>query len=212
MKLNTSFLLLFLTLFLSSCVDFKGTFTADEEMTLKHSTMFGNTRERVIPAGRYETSFRFLTVSNKVKLVLRGADNITVKIDFPRHGRIPRNGEFYIPAESSGQNYDIEGLISRSYDDSPIYHGVERCDYVTYEQRCSWHCYGPNGTHCEWICRDERVVRRGRQNVSYYYQSLHSAITLDLIEPVSKDPIGRFEGYDSDSTKVYTYRGPCRPY
>lgn len=212
-KLITNLCLIFLALGAAACVDYKGNFEAEQDLIFVHSTMFGNERTRVVPAGSYNTEFRFQRFSDKVRFSLKGSQEIDIKINIPSNVNIPREGYFYLTAEQTGQRYDLEGELFSDSSRSRVYDRVETCHITVYETRCDTVCNPsrPNGTPvCYPVCRQVPVTRTGYRDVIYYYEDTLSQLELTVLDRNTGEQLGTYNGSDMDSRKVYTYRGSCR--
>lgn len=195
-------------LVLSSCNNFKGTFTAHQAVKLTHSTVFGNNKTKTIPAGTYETTFKFSS-EDKIKLTLKtGGDDISVKIKIPEGTNLPSdNGTFKILASRSGQQNNVEGFINTVRRRGDVTRTRESCSYTTYRRQCDVVCNGNN--NCRKVCRDYPVTRYGYQDVEYRYHYTDRSLKLEVVAPNSGEILGEYIGEDNNVEKVYTYRSTC---
>lgn len=193
---------------LTGCINFKGSFTAHEKVKLTHSTVFGNNKVKTIPAGTYETTFKFSS-KDKVKLTFKTAgDDIEVKIKIPEGTNLPSdNGTFKILASRSGQQNNVEGFVNTVRNRSELTRTRESCSYTTYRRECRVVCSGQN--NCRKVCNDYPVTRYGYQDVEYRYNYTDRTLKLQVVAPNSGEILGEYLGEDKDVEKVYTYRGMC---
>lgn len=205
-------LTLLLTLMLGAvgCIEFEGTFKADESLNLVHTTMFGNEKIKTLPAGTYQTSFEFSS-EDKMKLTFkRPGDDLDVKIKFPSRSDFPRrNGDIFLSASETGQRYDILGHISTEYSQSRTYRETESCTWTDYRTDCYTVCDGPYG-RCRQVCRRVPYTHYGYQNVEYRYEYTDRELELELVKPQDNQSVADYAGTDRDTQKVYTYQSSCR--
>jgi hypothetical protein len=209
MRLLTLAAILALT---TSCVNFKGSFTADRKLKLKHTTVFGNVKNKSVPAGRYQAKVKFSS-EDKIKLTLEnGSDDIEIKMKLPSNRQFPTNsGRINLPANKTGQNYDIEGFIDTEYSSSGVTRTTESCSYTRYERRCTKVCDGgsrPNRPVCRTVCDRVPVSVYGRQDVEYRTDYTDRELELSVVLP-NGGQVGRYFGTDRSSNKVYLYQGRC---
>lgn len=193
---------------ITSCVNFKGTFTANKTLKLVHTTVFGNEKTRTVPAGTYATRFKF-TSEDKMKLTFENGDNdIEVKIKLPSSRNFPRErGPINVPASTTGQKYDITGFIDTQYSSSDVRRERESCTYTVYRRECRPVC--DRHGNCRQVCDRVPVTRYGYQQVEYRYRYTDRNLKLEMVAPGTDDIIGEYRGDDRDVTKDYLYRGNC---
>lgn len=217
MRLMTLALAGLMTIGLTSCNDFSGEFRTGQKLKLKHTTIFGNTKTKKVPAGEYRATLGFSS-KNKIKLSLKrsGAKDIDVKIKLPENRQFPNfEGPINIPASRTGQNYDIKGRITTDITRSGMHHGYESCTYTDYVRRCERVCTErtrPNGDvvkECRRECRRVAVEIRGDRAVSYHYVYTNKRIKVGMFTPGSQQRLGDFRGQFNDTDKVYDHYGTC---
>ena len=226
-------------LMVTSCIDYDGSFRANEKLKFKHSTVFGNSKTKTLKAGRYNTSFE-VTSGKKIKFTFRGEDTLEVKVDVPDHIDLPTSdGSFYYMAEETGQNYDIKGSLSTEYTSSGIHSGVETCSYNTVERQCRRVCNetraprvnapvrrnpnvrnprnprvpvrpAPPRVSCRNVCNNVSVIRYGHQNVRYRINYTKKTLDLKMEKPNGGDQVANYRGLDNKSSRSYEYRSSCR--
>lgn len=201
-------LLLSSLVLISSCVNFKGTFNSYKTLKFVHSTVFGNSKTKSVPAGTYNTKFKF-TSEDKMKLTFeREGDDIEVKIKIPTDRSIPRErGAINLPASATGQRYNIVGFIDTRYSQSGVTRTSESCTYTVYRRTCSTSC-DRNG-NCRQVCERTPVNVYGRQDVEFRYDYTDRSLKLELVEPGSESIAGDYRGEDRDVQKTYIYQGRC---
>jgi|GEM_PF-1593823 hypothetical protein len=203
-------LILALMLGAVGCINFEGTFKADEKLKLVHTTMFGNEKIKTLSAGTYQTSFEFSS-DEKMKLTFtRPGDDLDVKIKFSSSSDFPRrNGNIDLPASQTGQRYDIKGRISTDQSLSRTYNERERCSWTEYRTDCYVVCDGPRGS-CRQVCNRIPVTRYGHQRVEYRYQYTERELYLELVKPQNTQSVADYNGRDRDTQKIYSFQGICR--
>jgi len=191
----------------TGCVNFKGSFTANRNLKLKHTTVFGNEKNKNVPAGTYQAEVKFSS-DDKIKLTLeRGGDDIEVKMKLPSNRQFPGNsGPINLPASRTGQNYDIEGFIDTQVSRSRVTRTVETCSYTRNERRCSKVCNGNRS--CRTVCDTVPVTVYGRRDVEFRYDYTNRDLELTVLIP-NGGQVGRYRGTDRESNKVYLYKGRC---
>lgn len=206
--------MLFCLVLLSSCVrGFDGFFDTKENILLVHSTTFGNDRNRLVPKGTYRTEFR-VNRSGKIRLKLRdhGKKTMRVKLDLRDVATLPRqNGTFFVTAQESGQNYDIEGELETRRDNSEVYQRVERCNIRASRPYCYNDCYYDyfGNYRCHTRCTTQTYTIPGYRHVEFYYRNTSKRLSLRFLEPSESKEVAKFEGFDDNSQIIYTYRGAC---
>jgi len=194
----------------SSCINFKGTFTADKNLKFVHSTVFGNEKTKTVPAGTYRTSFKFSS-DDKVKFTFnREGDDIEVKVKLPENRSFPRErGVINLPASQSGQRYDIRGSVDTRYSQSGVTRTTESCSRTVYRRSCTTVCDGGNRRSCRQVCDRIPVTIYGRQDVEFRYSYTDRSLELELTVPRSDEIVGDYNGQDRETNKVYLYQGRC---
>lgn len=200
--------LLMTVLFLTSCVNFKGTFTANEKLKFVHTTVFGNDKTKTVPAGTYSTKFKFSS-EDKMKLTFEKAgDDIEVKIKLPSNRNFPRErGEINLPANQTGQRYDIKGFIDTRYSRSGVTRQSESCSYTVYRRECHTNC--DRRGNCRQVCNRVPVTRYGQQQVEFRYVYTDRDLKLELTKPNQEAILGSYRGEDREVNKEYLYRSSC---
>lgn len=193
---------------ITSCVNFRGTFTANQKLKLVHTTIFGNEKTRTVPAGTYATRFKFSS-EDKIKLTFENGDNdIEVKIKLPENRNFPRErGAINLPASKTGQKYDITGFIDTQYSYSDVRRERESCSYTVYRRECHTTC--DNRGNCRQVCNRVPVTRYGYQHVEYRYRYTDRDLKLEMVAPGTDDILGEYRGDDRDVFKDYLHRGRC---
>ncbi len=201
----------------SSCLKLKGSFKAKEDLVFIHTTIFGNKKEKKVPAGTYQTSFK-LQSENLIRLTFKKENNENsklVKIQLPEGTHIPRNnGQIILPASETGQKYDLEGAIDTEQSTSGIYHGTESCTYTRYERHCRRVCRqtddsSSNDRRCRRKCEYIDVTYYGYQSVSYRYRYTDKRLTLEILQPSTGQSLADYNGTYHRTQKIYEYRGLC---
>ena len=201
--------LLLAALLLSSCVNFKGTFTANEKLKLIHTTVFGNEKTKTVPAGTYSTKFNFSS-EDKIKLTFeKGGDDIEVKIALPSNRQFPRErGEINLPANQTGQRYDIKGFIDTRYSRSGVTRTTESCSYTVYRRQCNTSC--DRRGNCRQVCSRVPMTRYGYEQVEFRYVYTDRDLKLELTKPSQEAIVGSYRGEDREVNKEYLFRSTCR--
>lgn len=200
------FLLLTSMLTLVSCNDFGGDFTANQNLQLVHTTVFGNERNITVPAGTYSASFGFSS-KDKLKLTLKNGNNdidIKMKINgnsFPRN-----NGRIDLPASRTGQAYDITGDLQSVVTYSNYFRDRESCSYTEYRQECYPVC---DNRGCRTVCNTRPVTVYGWRNIEYRNQYIDRTLSLDITTPNTRNLVGSYSGDSRDIIREYVYQSPC---
>lgn len=202
-------LILPLLLFVSSCLDFQGSFHANETLNLVHTTMFGNEKIVKIPAGSYFTEVGFSS-ENKLKMTFKSGDSeISAKIKLPSDLDFTNSrGEIYLPANRTGQLYDIRGNVDSTDTVSRLYRVYEACSYTDYRVECRTFC-DANG-NCRQRCERVAYDRPGQQYVEYHFVTTERDIDLRFVTPRSRSVVADYQGHDTQTEKVYQQQGICR--
>ncbi len=201
-------LMLPILFFISGCLDFQGSFQANETLNLVHTTVFGNEKIVKIPAGSYFTEVGFSS-ENKLKLTFRSGDKeISAKLKLPKDLDFSNSrGEIYLPANRTGQLYHITGNVDTTTTRSRLYRVYEACNYTDYRVECRQVC-DANG--CRHICERIAYNRPGQQFVEYHFVTTERDIDLKFVTPRSNSIVGDYQGHDTQTEKVYQQQGICR--
>lgn len=230
MRLTTLALAAMMTVGVTSCDDFSGQFTANQQLKLVHTTIFGNKKTKKVPMGNYEAKLGFSS-SNKVKLTLKedNGDEISVKIKLPEDRDFPTfQGEIDLPASQTGQKYDMKGKIASEVSRTAPTSTYESCSFTVHERRCRRVCDEPvnrdgdvvrdrrdlNDRHrdrrnCRQECHSVPVTIHGHRDVTYHYTTTHKRIKLGVFTIGSNERLGNFKGNLTDTDKVYDFYGQC---
>lgn len=206
--------ILLMLLVLTSCKNYSGSMSVEEEITINHSTYFlgrfGRSKERVIPAGNYEVDIRKLATTGRLKMRLRGRENFTLRIPMTRENRRIPMGEFFISAEDTKQDYDISGRRSMQTSYNGTTTRQEKCYITTEVERCRTVCHGRRDCHsyCEYVT--ERYT--GTQDVTYRKYGTTDSITFSLLLPGSDTPSANFSGSHYSTSEREIDRTDCRLY
>lgn len=192
----------------ASCVNYKGTFTANQDIKLVHSTVFGNNKVKTIPAGSYQTTFKFSS-DEKVKLTFKtGGDDIEVKVKLPSGTTLPsERGAIRIMATRSGQQNNILGFVDTVRSSSSVTRTRESCSYTVYRRSCTTQC--DSRRNCRQVCNRVPMTRYGYQDVEFRYEYTDRSLKLEVVAPGSDAILGEYFGEDRDVRKVYLYQGRC---
>lgn len=118
------------------------------------------------------------------------------------------NDEFHIAAADINQNFDISGQIDTDITRSSETDGLESCTYTTHEFLCHWvDIHTEKKTTREYICEDVIVSHEGRMHVRYYYLTTLKKMTGIFLQ--QNDELARFQTNNSNTDKIYTYKGAC---
>jgi len=221
----------------NGCVNYDGSFRAEEKLKFKHTTIFGRTKTKTLGAGQYKTSFE-VTSGKKLKFTFKGNDTLEVKMKLPRNIDLPNSdGSFFFMAEETGQNYDITGNLKTDYSSSGIISGVETCSYTIYERQCHRVCNDTvvadkdshkyeqgrrgRGDHprrprrplppsCTMVCNNVPVTYYGNQNVRYRINYTKKGLHLSMNKPQNDKVVATYSGHHQSSYRTYEFKGRCR--
>lgn len=201
-------LLLLSLLTLASCNDFGGDFTANQNMRLVHTTVFGNDRNVTVPAGTYRASFGFSS-KDKMKLTLKnGSNDIDVKIKINGNSFPNDNGRIYLPASKTKQAYDINGDLQSVVTYSRYFRESESCSYTEYRHSCYPVC--DNRGNCRTVCNTVPVTVYGWRQIEYRNQYIDRDLALEFTVPNSGQLVGNYSGSAREIVRQYVFQGPCR--
>ena len=216
------YLLLIGTLILTSCVKkVDGTFEAKQDLTLY--TRKGDIN---LATGNYSAELKLKSKKKITLVVNRNGQKLKVKFKVPRGFDIPReHGKIRLTSREVGQPYDVAANVTNSYDDSEPRHTTESCSKTFYERRCHYEWRGGE-TRCRTVngrrvchrtpkrkvrvCRDVRVERYGRRDVTYRYTGKTTEFSFRLFNPVTSEKVAQFKGNKYSSGREVLHRGPCR--
>ncbi len=191
---------------MTSCINFRGDFTAYRELKLKHTTVFGNIKYINVPVGRYSAMVNFSS-ENKIKLTLQNDNEyIIAKLQLPNGHQFPREtGRVFLSARETGQSFDIEGYVNSKKTNSRVRRTSEFCSTVGWENECRNVC---DGGSCRNICEDVPVNVDGTRDVEYRYEHVESDLKLNIMVPNGAH-VAQYSGTDITTNKVYFHKGPC---
>jgi hypothetical protein len=197
-----------IVLFFTSCKSFTGQYDSNQDLTLVHTTVFGNKKKIVIPADLYTAKLGFSS-KNKLKINLKSAGKspISVKIQVPENTELPTNGKISILASQSGQFYDLKGRVSTSYTRSDSVRGTEGCSYYEDQWICNERC--DRHGNCRNICDYEEVAVPGTRDVIWHDATTSSTVGLSFIKPGQKNVRARLTGSHTSTDRVYEHEGEC---
>ena len=109
-----------------------------EGLNLFHTGIKGKTQSRHIPFGWYNYAEVSLLSSNKLRIKLPLQNKIKIKL--PSQFHLPSNGDFFLTAADSGQQYAMGGNTSTSTNESELQWSTESCSYFTVSRRCLRQC------------------------------------------------------------------------
>lgn len=136
-----------------------------------------------------------------------------------------------LPANTNGQQYHLVAVYNVSTSSSGLQRSVESCTYYTTEYRCEQikqpnSCHqvtecDPSGTSCKvrevcndgqtvTRCGDVQVSRSGNQEVEYDLRTTLSRMDGRLLHPANNAQVATLNVSDSESERIYQYRGLCR--
>ena len=225
--MKTPLFILTTLLFLTSCVNTKGTFIAHEGLVFKKKKLFSSRLKDVhVGAGSYEATLKFKT-KKKLSLILNGEDKKIV-FEIPDGTRLPsNNGTLNLTAEQTGQPYDLFGEIQTDFSRSGQHSDYESCSWTTYRRECRQICENKDeereprdrddirrdrrrDANCRRVCEDVPVTHYGHRNVVYHYEYEYKKLFVELMKPASNQMVASFKGTHNSSTRVVEHSGICR--
>ena len=136
-----------------------------------------------------------------------------------------------LPAGANGQSYHLVARYTVDTQSSGLIRSIESCTYYVTEHRCEniqqpkscqqvTEC-APNGGSCKTreVCTDGQTVtkcgpvqvsRYGNQDVEYYNRITTDRMDGQLLHPANNAAVANINVADSESEKIYQYRGTCR--
>ena len=118
---------------------------SEKGLDLVHTNLFGNEKDRNLPAGEYEGAQVTLLSSHKLRIHVEGQRKIKIKLS--EETSIPRNGHFSVKSEDSGQKYDLQGGVSTEEEISETHVEDEDCTYLDTDRHCFRRCLIDRGHH-----------------------------------------------------------------
>lgn len=192
---------------INGTLDVKKTFTAIQEKTGRDCSgdrspwdpPCDDNRSSVVTInpGQYQAKINFLS---KTKFEIEVKSNQTKKfqVKIPSNLEIPNNGEFQIPSNKSGQNFDLVGAVKTIQEKSRPQREWETCPVVRDEVIC-----GPQG------CIPVRREYWGRREVEYRIVKTDQSILVNILAKNATDLLAQFQGRDVSQYREYTYQGFC---
>ncbi|MEM7645576.1 MAG: hypothetical protein AAF203_01590 [Pseudomonadota bacterium] len=227
MLLGTIFSLLCLT----GCeaINFSGTLQVIESIQLAYKPGGFNKKKKFVTLepGRYSASIKpeskekYFLIMNRPQAP---KEKYRFPIQVPKGKDIPQYyGSFTLTASESKLKYDVRGEIdteetqsdSRSGTDSCTYQEeVKVCEYVDTDKVCAGlkgkklrRCrrQNPGGRQCHY----ESETQWGTQETEFYYEYADRNLSIEMVLPGTNRVVATFEGTDSSSREVVTWRGEC---
>lgn len=197
--------------------DMPGTFVANQELQIPYVHGDGKAETFVIPAGTYHnTDVELEDGGKKLEIDFEKGPNMPkkmeVKIRVPK-GTIPaEEGDFFIPAEQTGQNYDLSGVSDRYDEYSDLRYTTEQCSEQVREYRCHQVCEkdSQGKTWCRDECGYEYVTVYGDQEVEYRNHYVTRTNDTRFLMKGTRKEVGSFKGSRTDTYREVEYTGPCR--
>jgi len=197
-------LFLIALLFLPACgKNFSGTLDVAETIQLNTS----NNKELTLTPGSYSTDLTIQKEGNKagIKAEIKTPGDLfrtTVHFRAPMMN-IPSNGSFFIPANKLGQDFDLDGRIETSQNETGPHTALRSCKYDTWDD---YRCRGllPRPDYCD------EPFPRGTQWVTYYRVTESTDMGFDLLNRGSDQRAASYSGYSSRSWENVADSGPCR--
>lgn len=233
--LKTPLFVITTLLLLTSCVNTKGTFVAEEDLLFKRKKLFsGRLKDVPVRAGNYKATLKFKT-KKKLKLILNGEDKkIVFKI--PEGTRLPsHNGVLNLTASQTGQPYDLYGEVQTDFSRSGQRSERESCSWTTYRRECHRVCEDKDdreprdrddirrdrrrdgdrdgrrrNRNCRRVCEDVPVTHYGYRRVVYHYEYEDKKLFVELMKPASNQMVAAFSGSHHSSNRVVDHSGICR--
>lgn len=177
---------------LTGCKDLEGVLNVAQQFSLK------TTQGQVaVSPGQYQTSLDFKR--NKVVAKMK-TNQGQIKFEIStKETHLPENGQYMIPANKSGQNFDMYGENKTVYQRSEIKSGVESCTYQDHETVCT-----PKG------CTTQPVTRWGQRYIQYYDETrtLDAQFIITAVQTTLSK--AQFNGRSQETYRVVTSSGVCR--
>lgn len=183
---------------LVSCIDPVGTLKVNQDLTLVHTTMFGNHKNIKVPAGEYKMELRVKS-NDRFKLVIDGIDK-DIKIKTKKGIDIPANGTAFFSAADLGQKYDMQIEMNTKQNRSERRRRWESCSYTVPRTICDSH--GNCTTHYDTVY--------GHRDVEYYVVTTLRRAKMQMLLANSNVEAAAFAGNDRDAHEVTTWETSCR--
>lgn len=143
--------------------------------------------------GKYKTELGFKKNTIKVKAQ---SEKGQIKFEINHNGQIPQNGEFTIPAQQSGQPFDIQGFKNQTVTRSKKQTQLESCTYQTIDTVCT-----PQG------CFPQQNTRYGSKQIEFFFETENTKVDLNLFNASSK--LAAFAADQTTTRKVITRETTC---
>lgn len=136
--------------------------------------------------------------------------NAVFRVAIPEDVHLPKtSGRFVLPADESGQPFDLNGMVRTVESSSPVTAGWERCHLSVKRRVCAHTEYKGKKTRRNPRCRYVYDSIYGQRPVEFHRVLKTRMVTLDFNAGVTGESVARFSGSSARSYKVYDYRGYC---
>jgi hypothetical protein len=175
----------------------------DGTLNVQHSFQMVNKKRDVvtIPAGSFHSKLKYSPRDREMEIKIKGASrqSQTLVVKVPSHVAVPEtSGTFYVRGYEVSQRFDMGGSVNTNVNTTGPYSGWESCSYTTTE----WQCVNGN-------CHNVTVSRTGQQQVRYREQTTTKSVQIAFSEPSSGGQYATFFGQDTNSDRIYEYKGRC---
>ena len=206
--------LFFAFTFLLSACHFDGVVSLNDDLVFSEvDTEKTKGKElRRIPAADYKAKIKLGTLFTRdLKIKLYGEqDDYTLRFKVPKDFKDQvKSGELDLPSSVSKQPYDLLGTIDDVTTQGDRQRSYERCSEQVPVYEREWVC---RGEQCGWVTVKRYRTRYGDRRVEFYDVLTTYTLEAEFLDPINDQLRGTMSAEDSESSRRYLYRGPCRVY
>lgn len=184
------------------------------------------TKKTKLREGIYSKAKIKFNSKKKVTLELKEGKKIkTIEMKLPKGTKFPEHyGQLNLSAEEINQPFDLYAVVDTDIQKSETHFSHESCSYKVKERVCERVQVGEvckerkRGRNAgkvvcrpkmKRVCQNKWVTHYGQQEVEYHYTYTTTTVDVDLLRPQSDHRYGQFSGSETDTDKVYEYKGRC---
>ncbi|NUN06410.1 MAG: hypothetical protein HUU57_11675 [Bdellovibrio sp.] len=139
---------------------------------------------------------------SEIEVQIQGAKAQSLKLQIPSNMTIPENGSFAVSSRQSCQPFDLQGVVTTTYQNSQVYRQRESCMVERWERECF---ETPQGRQCSTVLR----TYHGFRDVEFYYIDSLQVLDVALMAATDGAQLALFRGEKQASQKRYNYQGQC---
>lgn len=154
-----------------------------------------------VTPGLYDAKIS-MNSGSEIEVQIQDAKTQSLKVQVPSNMTIPENGSFAVTSRQSGQPFDLNGVVSTTYQNSEVYRQRESCMVERWERECF---ETPNGRQCSAVLR----TYPGLREVEFYNIDTTQILDVALTSSADRSQLALFKGEKQTSQRRYTYQGQC---